>query len=197
MNNYSEKELNIFNGVFKLALQGVQLNRMTAQQIATAAGVGKGTIYDYFSSKEEIVAKALVYKLENATEQMNKKLAALAGFEDKMLCLYNRIIDNVDDSFSIYNTIVAMGGPEKVYSSFRKSENCQMRTGALAGVINIFASVTEYGIKTGRITETDKDYIYMTVHANIYSVGKERTEKKISREKICENAYKMLVKALN
>ncbi len=197
MNNYSEKELSIFSGVFTLASQGVQFNRMTAKQIAAAAGMGKGTIYDYFSSKEEIVAKALVYKLEESTAEINKKLDCCPDFESKMFCLYNRIIDTVDDSFSIYNIVLSMGGAEKVYGYFRQSESCDMLNNTLSQVLAVFSGVTKYGMQTKAITETDKDYISMTVHANIYSVGKEATERKIPREKICQNAYKMLIKALN
>lgn len=48
MNKYSEKEIQIFSGVLKLAGQGLDLSRITARQIADAAGMGKATIYDYF-----------------------------------------------------------------------------------------------------------------------------------------------------
>ncbi len=197
MKQYSEKELNIFSGVFSLAQQGMSARQMTAKGIATAAGVGKGTIYDYFSSKEEIVAKALVYKLEKSIRDINQKLNRQSSYKDKMLCLYNRIIDTVDDGFSIYNIVISMGGPKKVYSYFRQSESCDMLTDTLSRIMSVFSGVTQYGMQTGAITETDKEYISMTVHANIYSVGKERAEKKLPREKICENAYKMLIKALN
>ncbi|MBQ3008643.1 MAG: helix-turn-helix transcriptional regulator, partial [Oscillospiraceae bacterium] len=42
---------------------------MTAKQIAEAAGVGKATIYDYFSSKEEILVQALIYTLRIQNEK--------------------------------------------------------------------------------------------------------------------------------
>ena len=55
MKKYTEKELTIFSGVLKLAREGTDLSKITARQIADAAGVGKATIYDYFSTKEEII----------------------------------------------------------------------------------------------------------------------------------------------
>ena len=40
MRNYSEKEMTIFGGVLKLAREGTDLSRITAKQIADAAGMG-------------------------------------------------------------------------------------------------------------------------------------------------------------
>lgn len=52
---YSPKETAVFEAVLKLAGQGVNLAAVKVQQIADAAGVGKGTLYEYFKSKEEIL----------------------------------------------------------------------------------------------------------------------------------------------
>ena len=53
----------IFQGVLSLAQQGVPMYEVKVQAIATAAGLGKGTLYEYFSSKEEILAAGSSYRV--------------------------------------------------------------------------------------------------------------------------------------
>lgn len=63
---YSPKEVAAFDGLFRLAATGKPFSSIKVQDIATAAGIGKGTLYEYFSSKEEILASAVLYALERA-----------------------------------------------------------------------------------------------------------------------------------
>lgn len=56
----------IFQGVLSLAQQGVPLYEVKVQAIATAAGLGKGTLYEYFSSKEEILAATMLWCMERS-----------------------------------------------------------------------------------------------------------------------------------
>lgn len=197
MREYSEKELVIFNGVFKLAQQGINLSDITARQIAEAAGIGKATIYDYFSSKEEILVQALVYAMEKQIEATDSRLASIDTFKGKMMFIYGDIINKVENSLSVFAFLTSMGGTEKLRSYFQQTGHCRMISGIGAGIENTLRSVISYGRAQGDITVTDRDYTYMTVTANIFTVGKARTDRKIPREKICENAYTMLLKALN
>ncbi|WP_294966581.1 TetR/AcrR family transcriptional regulator, partial [Sulfurimonas sp.] len=45
------------------------INDLTVSQIAKAAGVGKGTIYDYFKNKEDIV-----FEIVNILMQKHNKM---------------------------------------------------------------------------------------------------------------------------
>ena len=71
---YSPKEVAAFDGLFRLAATGKQFSNIKVQDIATAAGIGKGTLYEYFSSKEEILARAILYALERALGWLEEQL---------------------------------------------------------------------------------------------------------------------------
>ena len=71
---YSPKEVAAFDGLFRLAATGKQFSSIKVQDIATAAGIGKGTLYEYFSSKEEILARAILYALERALGWLEEQL---------------------------------------------------------------------------------------------------------------------------
>ncbi len=57
----SPKEQAIYDAVFALFWEGTDLNELTVAEITRKAGIGKGTAYEYFSDKEEMIAKALFY----------------------------------------------------------------------------------------------------------------------------------------
>ena len=64
------KKEKIFEGVMRLAREGADLRLVTVQQIADAAGIGKGTLYEYFSSREEIIAATLMYAVDAELERV-------------------------------------------------------------------------------------------------------------------------------
>lgn len=55
----AEKETALYEAVFRLLARGEKMYSVTVQQIAEEAGIGKGTVYEYFTSREEIISKAM------------------------------------------------------------------------------------------------------------------------------------------
>jgi len=45
-NNYGKREIDIFNAVIKIMNEGIDLHSVKAADIAEAAGMGKGTLYN-------------------------------------------------------------------------------------------------------------------------------------------------------
>lgn len=95
--NYTEKQIRVFEGVLALARQGVDLHGLKVEQIARSAGLGKGTLYEYFSSKEEILAGAVCWSLETLLTRLEELLeqpgdfaahttALLAALHDTLQC---------------------------------------------------------------------------------------------------------------
>ena len=70
MAQYNDKQLVILESVIRLMEEGVDLRDLKAADIAEAAGIGKGTLYLYFSSKEDIILQALLHRLDVQVEQM-------------------------------------------------------------------------------------------------------------------------------
>ena len=47
-----ERETALYEAALRLIAKGVNPAAMKVQQIADEAGIGKGTVYEYFASKE-------------------------------------------------------------------------------------------------------------------------------------------------
>ena len=197
-NNYSEKEINIFNGVLKLARAGEDVHSLTAQKIATAAGVGKATIYDYFSSKEEIVQGAMIYSLSMQKQRFEQEMSRTEDFRQRMNIIYNGIIDSVQDTGSVFRLLLQAMGKER--------QSCNMSPeimGQVTEFVSILFSVLAKGYRQG-VFSTDvcdkqnEAYVLMAMVSNVFATASRAKNKlyPISREEIINNSYKMLVKAL-
>jgi AcrR family transcriptional regulator len=76
----SDKEIAIFRGLLELLRQGADLASIKASDIAAAAGLGKGTLYNYFASKDEIIAQAIFFHLEEHFDRIEAGVRQAGGF---------------------------------------------------------------------------------------------------------------------
>ncbi len=90
-----EKVRLLYDAVFQLFVEGTDLADITVSGITGKAGIGKGTAYDYFDSKEELVACALLHVMKQMTEKLLKMLEKKESFGEQMACLF----DWVENSF--------------------------------------------------------------------------------------------------
>ena len=92
----SPKELAVYAAVLQLAGQGVDLASLRVQQIADAAGMGKGTLYEYFRSKEEILLGTIFYVARQELEYLEalaKNCESFTALSDASLQYIRELID--------------------------------------------------------------------------------------------------------
>ncbi len=65
------------------------LKGMKVSAIARRADVGKGTVYEYFSSKEELFLGAVAFGIEQLAEMVNENLKEAASFRES----FDSIVD--------------------------------------------------------------------------------------------------------
>lgn len=101
----------IQRGIELFAAHGIEM--VTVDQIAAAADVGKGTIYNYFATKEDIVV-AFVVELERKVQ------AKLARFSSNEAPLENALSEFVRAQFALkrrYHRFVRMFFAQMFYST--------------------------------------------------------------------------------
>lgn len=102
--DWSEKELAIFEGVHRLLREGVDYAEMKVSAIAAAAGVGKGTVYEYFSSKEEILRSALHYGFDSWYEEAARLVGAADTFDEKVSLVLDGVTENAESWRALIQT---------------------------------------------------------------------------------------------
>ncbi|MGI5838850.1 MAG: TetR/AcrR family transcriptional regulator [bacterium] len=102
----SDKKRNeIIEAALKVcAEQGFE--RAKVRDIARAAGIGKGTIYEYFASKEELFAEMLRVSIARLRAGMEEALAAGADFRAKLLAyarFHHRFLNDQIDTLLLFS----------------------------------------------------------------------------------------------
>ena len=85
--NKEEKRTLLFAAVWALLEQGRSPSDITIAQVAQNAGIGKGTVYEYFSSKEELFAQAIASSWIQQIEQMERVEQSL-HFQPRFYALF-------------------------------------------------------------------------------------------------------------
>jgi AcrR family transcriptional regulator len=87
------------------------IKNVTVQDIADEAGVAKGTIYIYFQSRDEILAKTM----DGATEQLLEKLATACkscrGFRDVLEQRVRTQLQHFEENRDFFRMYLAMAEP--------------------------------------------------------------------------------------
>ncbi|MBR3770502.1 MAG: TetR/AcrR family transcriptional regulator [Lachnospiraceae bacterium] len=97
---YTDSELKLspkveamYQAVLDLIREGNDVSKIKVIDITTRAGIGKGTAYEYFRSREEIIGKALIYYREKWKNEIQTHVAEIDHFIDKMRYIF-QIIDH-------------------------------------------------------------------------------------------------------
>ena len=91
----------VYEAALQLIGQGVSPAALKIQQLADAAGIGKGTVYEYFSSKEEILQGLAEYCFARENERVRAMFAdctTLAGLEERITGYLQELPETVDVS---------------------------------------------------------------------------------------------------
>lgn len=198
--NYSEKEIMVFQGVMKLMSKGIKLHTVKVSDIAISAGIGKGTIYDYFKSKEEIIGRSMLYAMELELIAGLKKISEEKGFKDKCYTALKIIEKSVKDNNSTTRLLLSNIGSYEL-SEFLKDNFyvLEKRKQILSEAMDELAAL---GIKEGLIKDgEDIEYthtVFMSVALGFSnSICNKKNENEEELAKVRNRAYKMLLKAFN
>ena len=85
---HESRKAAVYEAALQLIGQGVSPAALKIQQLADAVGIGKGTVYEYFSSKDEILHGLEVYCFCRENVRIRALMAdctTLAGLEDRVL----------------------------------------------------------------------------------------------------------------
>lgn len=101
----SPKEQAVYDAVITLFKDGEALSDLTVSQITAKAGIGKGTAYEYFSDKEEMIAKALFYNTNMFCQEVYQKSKEEQGFRNRMMKILLYMESAVGESSCIFRLV--------------------------------------------------------------------------------------------
>ena len=91
--NPPEKVLAMYRAVVDLINEGNDIKVLKVSDITGRAGIGKGTAYEYFSSKEEIISSSVLYYAQTCVEKLKAITESDHGFCEKI----NEVMDFIEE----------------------------------------------------------------------------------------------------
>lgn len=110
----SSKEKAIYQAVLELFEEGVDLSSVTVAEITKKAGIGKGTAYEYFSDKEEMIAKALFYNAGELCLKIYERLKKEKTLYDKMNLMLIKMEEQITETSCIIKMVHIMSDNSEV-----------------------------------------------------------------------------------
>ena len=131
------------------------------EEVAAAAGIGKGTVYEYFRSKDELISAAIRYEMEELGNQVKARADQEGSVKDKIKAVVEAIIlyHQRNRSGKLDLTHANMGGDMKEYRDLAVEQNARwqgwldeiIREGAANGEIRLVDAQIFYGALMGAV----------------------------------------------
>lgn len=197
---FSSKEKAIFAGIMALIREGINPYTIKVSDIAKKADVGKGTIYDYFKSKEEAISKALLHHLGRGLEETLKAVEGKDGFRDKyyvILWILARQADENKEQCKMFSPLGELSDFYEHLADYQEYLQANDRW-----VKRIFEDVFEAGIREGLIRsleDEEESYREMAIIGALAAFAHSlyHPVTRLPAETAMAASYRILVKALS
>ena len=151
-----------YQAVIELLMEGVDVSSLTVSEITGRAGIGKGTVYDYFSSKEEMIAGALFYEIENSCGALYELLKKEETLYDKMNLILIKMEERVATIGCFVRVLHLMLDHSAVGCELRKKiQNKRPDQLLLTDLVKMV--VLEEAGDMGKLSRPDIIYLVMTI----------------------------------
>ncbi len=115
------KKEKIFDAVFEKIYEDGNIANIKVSDIAKRAGIGKGSVYMYFASKEQMLFEAAKYLVESTiSEIVNYKCDKDCSFEHSFKGFLNEHIKATKKYSSLFNATLTTVNFPQFTSEFRK-----------------------------------------------------------------------------
>ena len=102
------KVLLLYKAVEQLIVEGADMNEIRVSTITDRAGIGKGTAYDYFDTKEELLACAVIFYIKKVTGELKRILSEISCFREQIEWLLEEVEKKSDNQHCLMQYVHMM-----------------------------------------------------------------------------------------
>jgi TetR/AcrR family acrAB operon transcriptional repressor len=132
------------------------IKNLTITEIAKTAGIGKGTVYDYFSNKEEIVFEIIRNFIEKHHQNLLSNSDQKTSTKQKILYLFDFFLSEhkaYDKHLDVFREYLSCTLSSKCSPMLKFNRECA------DFIKNILEDIIEEGIKKGEIKDVSRNLI--------------------------------------
>lgn len=165
------------------------IDKVTMEQIFSTAGIAKGTLYNHFSSKEEIIASYIENSFVNQEKIRLSNFQKYTTTKEKLIYIFTELTIRVEKNQDLF---------EK-YTIFKMQEMVTFNQEKKSGFSKISNYLIDEGINNGEISNTIPrnflidffDFIFIEIIKQI------SYEKEIDKNKLIENYVTIFIKGIS
>lgn len=197
----SEKVQRMYEAVATFVEAERDLSTIKVSEITSRAGIGKGTAYEYFASKEELLVHATLWLCGRQMGQMTEEISKIKGFREKFFFLlewlqehkaYNELlIKSIKGGFKGDCETLKTSVPEELVMHLRNYISDQIN------------GLFELGYQEGALKEKNKEKRILIFVGALMQFGfgvmnlEENTAMQMNERELMEFTYQCMIKALN
>ena len=165
-------------------IHDVGIKKLTVAQVAKTAGIGKGTVYEYFENKEDIIFEIINIHIEEYHNNFLESIRDVKSTREKVFHFFNFVIDDSEENLKHFNGY-------KEYLSIVLSDNdekmIQFNDKCNVFFHNQLRKVIQDGIEEGDLSPKSIDFCESLL---IFEKGlalKKMTEVDFNSKEVCLN----------
>lgn len=162
----SPKVTALYQAIIALFEEGTDMSAVTVSEIAARAGIGKGTVYEYFSNKEEMIAGALYYSMEELCNRLREKIWQKESLYDKMMQILLTMEEQMKETSSFLHLLHLKESSSEI--GRRMKEMVEEHKEEKNFITDVFYEMVEAEIEPGLRRDTDGiTYLALTVFSRV------------------------------
>lgn len=193
------KKDRIHEAVLELLAKNYTISDVKMSAVAEIAGIGKGTIYEYFPSKDKMLYETIEYHIKTQISAFND-IVGEAGFRECVYDLIGAIVNNLDRNkvFIQYGLLQLISIPNCSNSDLKKKENAlfsAVKTSTYDVIERLCLKGIDEGIVRANITQNDVVYSISATVSYLNFLNHEEIEREDLRV-VQEFCYSQIIKIL-
>lgn len=167
------KKESIYSEVLSMLNDRVDYKSITLLEVASRCGMGKSTIYEYFSSKDEMIFNSMIYYLNNMIKFFSQESFEITSFRESLRTYIKAVMISMKGNF----WMVMPWTFTDSYSTFLLEEDAVVVSSMLKKcqqiVYSLFSSILEKGEEEGRFEVVDERCKKFAYNALIMSISEK------------------------
>jgi len=149
-----KREIILMSAAELFAKNGFHETNIT--DIAHSAGIGKGTVYEYFSSKDELYIEVVKFNIERYLTRIRTSILCFNHFEGKLNAFIDHHSDIVQENMRATGMMIENPNQFKIPNGMQ--EALKLLLTARFEVVQIILDILELGQAEGRFSSSALSY---------------------------------------
>lgn len=188
----SPKVIALYDAVTALSREGADLTQMKVSDIAAKAGIGKGTTYAYFKSREELIVKAILYNIYSHVQVIKNRIQQVDSFQEKVYVMLDTLFEAEGSDSNIFQRLMPLFRDLESFPPRFREEFIKCAP-SMTQVEEMFRTILEVARKEGIVREGINMFYVRNAFVNVimdYAFFKKQSDCKNMRTGLSEKEVK-------